>query len=193
MSKAPMARMVGGRMAKSEKSQAVAAENVVVAFPTAMGWIALAGDGETLQQLAFGHKSARAAIESLAPIYRDAARRETWSCDLVARLKAYAAGEPTDFPDVPVDLGPLTEFRRRVILACRRIPLGQTRTYGQLAAMAGAPKAARAVGNCMASNRIPLVVPCHRVVPSTGRLGGYSGGCGVETKRRLLELESRGV
>jgi len=79
------------------------------------------------------------------------------------------------------------DFRRRALEAARRIPPGETATYGDLAAEAGNPKAARAVGSAMATNPIPIVVPCHRVVPSTGGLGNYGGG--VEIKAQLLHLE----
>ncbi len=74
--------------------------------------------------------------------------------------------------------------------ACRRIPWGQTRSYAQLAAVAGRPGAARAVGSVMAKNRVPLVVPCHRVIASSGQLGGYSAPQGLSLKRRLLAMES---
>ena len=79
------------------------------------------------------------------------------------------------------------DFRRRALEAARRIPPGETATYGDLAAEAGSPRAARAVGSAMATNPIPIVVPCHRVVPSTGGLGNYGGG--VEIKALLLDLE----
>ena len=79
------------------------------------------------------------------------------------------------------------DFRRRALQAARRIPPGETATYGDLAAEVGSPRAARAVGSAMATNPIPIVVPCHRVVPSTGGLGNYGGG--VEIKALLLGLE----
>jgi methylated-DNA-[protein]-cysteine S-methyltransferase len=79
------------------------------------------------------------------------------------------------------------DFRRRALEAARRIPPGETATYGDLAVEAGSPRAARAVGSAMATNPIPIVVPCHRVVPSTGGLGNYGGG--VEIKALLLNLE----
>lgn len=84
----------------------------------------------------------------------------------------------------------VTPFYREVLERCAQIPAGQTLTYGQLAARAGRPRAARAVGSAMARNRWPLIVPCHRVVGSDGRLTGYSGAGGIETKRRLLGLEA---
>lgn len=102
-------------------------------------------------------------------------------------LQAVATGEG-DLGDIPVDLdvGP---FEQKVLEALRRIPPGEVRTYGQLAQALGHPGAARAVGNACAKNPVPLVVPCHRVVPSSGGLGNYSGGGGEATKERLLEAE----
>lgn len=110
---------------------------------------------------------------------------------LVGRLRAYAAGQPVDFHDVAIDLGPQSDFQRRVVRCCRRIAYGKTATYGQLARLAGSPGAARAVGQVMAANRVPIIVPCHRVVAADGSLGGFSAPGGVELKRRLLELEQK--
>jgi methylated-DNA-[protein]-cysteine S-methyltransferase len=108
-------------------------------------------------------------------------------------MEAYAEGEVDDFRDVAIDPSPQTEFRRLVIEHCRQIPPGSTLTYGELAARAGRSRAARAVGCCMASNRIPLIVPCHRVVGADGGLRGYSANGGLRLKRSLLDLESLSV
>lgn len=83
----------------------------------------------------------------------------------------------------------VSPFHRQVLEACYRIAKGEVLTYGELAAQVGSPLAARAVGSAMAKNRWPLLIPCHRVVGSTGKLTGYSGLGGIETKRRLLKLE----
>jgi methylated-DNA-[protein]-cysteine S-methyltransferase len=112
--------------------------------------------------------------------------------DVLERLVQFAAGEAVDFSDIPVDGEHLSPFQRRVVRACRAIGRGQTRTYGELAAAAGSPGAARAVGRVMATNRTPLVVPCHRVVGASGSLGGFSAPQGVAMKRRLLMMESNG-
>jgi len=108
---------------------------------------------------------------------------------LADRICAFAQGDPVDFLDVVIDMEGLTHFQRRVIEGCRRIPHGQTLTYGELARVSGRPGAARAAGSVMARNRMPLVVPCHRVVAASGGLGGFSAPQGVVMKRRLLELE----
>lgn len=158
-------------------------------FSTPLGWIAILGRNDTLKALSFGYRSTDAAVRALDPRLVAQARRRRWNESLIRRLRAYASGRADDFRDVAVELGPQTRFQSRVIRACRQIPCGETRTYGQLAALAGYPGAARAVGQCMAANRIPLVIPCHRVVGGDGRLRGYSGPGGLRTKLRLLEIE----
>jgi methylated-DNA-[protein]-cysteine S-methyltransferase len=102
-------------------------------------------------------------------------------------LSEYLEGDATTLA-LPVDLRLMAApFRRAVLEKLREVPRGQTVSYGELAARSGNPKAARAVGSACARNPIPIVVPCHRVLPGTGRLGNYGGG--PERKRVLLELE----
>jgi methylated-DNA-[protein]-cysteine S-methyltransferase len=170
-----------------------AAPNTIVTFPTSLGWFALVGSAHVLQQLTFGHPSEEAAIEAVDPLLLETARFGDWNRRLVRRLQAYTEGVRDSFRDVEIDPGPQTAFQRRVVRCCRRIAYGSTMTYGRLADKAGHPGAARAVGQCMAANRVALVVPCHRVVASDGRLGGYSASGGPFTKLRLLLLESRNV
>ncbi len=107
-------------------------------------------------------------------------------CDQLEKL---LSGEPVGFGDIEVDLGWATPFQRRVLLACRRVAWGCVATYKDLAREVGSPRAARAVGNVMRANRCPLVIPCHRVVPSSGGLGGFSAPGGVRLKQRLLAME----
>jgi methylated-DNA-[protein]-cysteine S-methyltransferase len=107
--------------------------------------------------------------------------------NLVARIRAYFAGAPDSFDDVELDLEYETPFHEGCALALRGVPRGEVVTYGELAALAGAPGAARAAGSFCARNRLGLFVPCHRVVAASG-LGSY-GSFGVEYKRRLLALE----
>jgi methylated-DNA-[protein]-cysteine S-methyltransferase len=107
--------------------------------------------------------------------------------ELVERLQAYFAGRPDSFDDVDLDLEYETPFLERCAQELRAIPRGEVVTYGELAALAGAPGAARAAGSFCARNRLGLFVPCHRVV-SAGGLGSY-GSYGLNYKRRLLELE----
>jgi O-6-methylguanine DNA methyltransferase len=106
---------------------------------------------------------------------------------LTERIRSYFAGERVDFGDVEVDLEWCTPFQRAVAETLRTIPYGETVTYGELAALAGYPNAHRAAGTFCAHNRLPLIVPCHRVL-AAGGIGGY-GSLGVDYKRRLLDLE----
>ena len=108
----------------------------------------------------------------------------------VARmLERYFRSEHVDFGDIPVVLDGLTPFRRNVLNAIRNIPYGKICTYGQVARDCGSPSAARAAGGALASNPIPIIIPCHRVVASDGRLTGYSAPGGEKTKLELLQME----
>jgi methylated-DNA-[protein]-cysteine S-methyltransferase len=101
-------------------------------------------------------------------------------------LDEYFAGTRRDF-DLETDLSPVPAFQREVLRALARVPFGQVTTYGALAAQVGRPRAARAVGGAMNRNPIPIVLPCHRVVGSNGKLVGYAGG--LDRKEALLRLE----
>jgi methylated-DNA-[protein]-cysteine S-methyltransferase len=107
--------------------------------------------------------------------------------DLVERIHEFLAGGADDFSDVEIDLEWATPLQRALADELRAVPRGEVVSYGELAALAGRPGAARAAGAFCAANRFAFLVPCHRVVGSTG-IGGY-GEAGVEVKRRLLALE----
>lgn len=165
----------------------------VMVFPTALGWMALEVEGRFVKRLSFGHTTPQ---EAMADVGRttllngdEAEDAGEWQ-PLVERLQRYAEGAFDDFLDV--ELAPMeqTPFQSRVVKLCRRIPFGSSLTYGELAEKAGHPRAARAVGNCMRTNPVPLIVPCHRVVGAGGSMRGYSAGEGVRMKLRLLELEA---
>ena len=111
--------------------------------------------------------------------------------ELAERFRRYFAGGQDDFLDVSLDLDGATDFELALTEALRRVPSGEVVTYGELAALAGRPRAQRAAGTFCARNRFSLVVPCHRVVGADG-LGSY-GSLGLDYKRRLLELEGVAV
>ena len=106
---------------------------------------------------------------------------------LAGRMAAFFRGSPVSFDDVELDLDWCTAFQQDIAEALRGVSRGETVTYGELAALAGYPNAQRAAGTFCASNRFPLVLPCHRVV-SAGGIGSY-GSLGVGYKRRMLALE----
>jgi methylated-DNA-[protein]-cysteine S-methyltransferase len=127
----------------------------------------------------------------------DLVRQQTGAVPRLSRARAgaaarqvadYVAGKRARF-DVPVDLSGVSAFQRQVLLAASQIPRGQVRTYHQVARDIGRPGAARAVGQALSRNPVPIVVPCHRVLAADGTLRGYLGSSGVATKERLLRLE----
>lgn len=104
------------------------------------------------------------------------------------QLDEYLRGRRRTFT-FPIDWGLLRPFQREVLQIVYAIPYGETRTYGEIAHQLGRPRAARAVGRANATNPMPLVIPCHRVIGSDGKLHGYGGGEGLPTKEWLLRLE----
>jgi methylated-DNA-[protein]-cysteine S-methyltransferase len=126
--------------------------------------------------------------EQLARTFGTRVLRVPKAVDPVVReLDEYFEGRRQSF-DLPVDLRGRTDFSRAVLEKLARVPFGEVTTYGTLAAQAGRPRAARAVGTIMNRNPIPIVLPCHRVIGASGDLVGYGGG--LDRKRQLLDLES---
>lgn len=170
-------------------------------FPTDLGWFGLLGTDEAVLRLTIGHASAdevrAAAGERSVPAGSSGCAADAdlpddsdWFPELRRRLQQYSSGESVDFNDVQVCLPPPSRFQRRVLEATRRIGYGCTMTYAELGRRAGSPRASRAVGNVMASNRVPIIIPCHRVVASGGKWGGFSAPQGVDLKRRMLAMEA---
>jgi methylated-DNA-[protein]-cysteine S-methyltransferase len=105
--------------------------------------------------------------------------------EIIKRVKLHFKGEAQDFQDIELELDGTSQFARQVYEATRAIPSGQTMTYGQLAEAAGRPGAARAVGQLMSKNPIPLIIPCHRVLASGSKPGGLSAHGGLATKAKM--------
>ncbi len=114
-----------------------------------------------------------------------------WVAALIADIQKYCAGEKIDFSAVAVDLGGIDDFRQKLYAALRGIGFGRTVTYGDLAKQLGLSgwEGARDVGEAMGSNRVPIVIPCHRVLAAGNKPGGFSAYGGITTKQKLLALE----
>lgn len=161
----------------------------VTTFESSLGWMAAAWLDGRLARLTFGHSSPQTAASHLA-VHELPTDATVSTRRFIRRLQAFADGKRSDdFLDVPLLVSEMTPFQQAVIDHCRRIPVGETLSYAGLANAAGHPGAARAVGRVMATNRFPLVVPCHRVLAASGALGGFSAPQGIAMKRRLLALE----
>jgi len=162
------------------------------AFPTELGWMAIVGQNESVNAVFIGH-STRKSVEHRARQFSSQLERaievEDWFPDLREQLVAYAEGELIDFTDIQLESIARTRFQEIVVERTRRIPYGETTTYGDLARNVGHPGAARAVGTVMSTNRFPIIIPCHRVLASGGKLGGYTAPSGLDLKRKMLELE----
>lgn len=120
------------------------------------------------------------------------AEAPAWVQDAVQRLQTLLANGQGDLSPIPIDLSRMTPFFRQVYEAARNIPPGQTSTYGALAKVVGSPGAARAVGQAMGRNPLPLIIPCHRVMAAGGKPGGFTAFGGLTTKQHLLAIEAAG-
>lgn len=112
---------------------------------------------------------------------------------IIEKIRKHLQGEMQDFRSVALDLENVEPFFRQIYEATRQIPSGQTRTYGEIAKAVGQPAAAQEVGQAMAKNPVPIIVPCHRVAAAGGKLGGFSAPGGPATKAKLLAIEGAQV
>jgi len=157
-----------------------------IIFNTDAGWIGVLGSAKGLLRTTLPQPSAQEVHQLLG----DSLNCATWSPhlfeDLMERLRTYFNGHKSVFPD-RLDLPGATPFQHEVWETTRLIPYGETKSYSWVAEQTKKPGVVRAVGQALARNPLPIIVPCHRVVASDGKLGGYSGG--MEIKRQLLFLE----
>lgn len=158
-----------------------------------IGTIRTAVDGAKVVYLSFTSSTQDAFSDEVS---RRFSRPVVFSNDslraLLNELREYFEGKRKRFSHA-ADVPGCTGFQRKVLAAAARIPYGQIRTYAWLAEQAGSPKAARAAGQVMAGNPVPIIIPCHRVIASSGKLGGFAGGLrALDLKQWLLDLESNG-
>jgi methylated-DNA-[protein]-cysteine S-methyltransferase len=155
-----------------------------VTFPTALGPCALGWSDSVLT--AFGLPGDQHRLPTEAPTLAP----PPWIAAIIARVQRHLDGDPQDFSDLPYDFDRIPEFHREVLRATLAVKSGHTTTYGAIAATLGQPPgASRAVGTALGANPWPLLIPCHRVVAASGKMTGFSGPGGVDTKARLLALE----
>ena len=173
---------------------------------TPYGWLALLGSEHSLQRVSLQPElpAALAGLglpnadpdASTVPVLGDSADAVAVAAApgplsvIIAAFDAYFAGNFRALDAIPLDFAGAPPFHAAAWTACRQIPPGETRSYRWLAAAAGSPQASRAAGQAMARNPWPLVVPCHRVIGSAGKLHGYGAG-GLTVKAQLLEMERR--
>lgn len=156
---------------------------------TPWGWMGIAETARGIAMILLPGRSKAAVAKGLraAPGGPGAAASSARLRAARKQLTEYLAGSRTRF-DLPLDLSGGTDFQRRVWKALRAVPYGELRSYRELAALVGGKQYARAVGNAVGANPLPIVIPCHRIVSGDATIGGFSGG--LPTKRKLLALEN---
>lgn len=161
----------------------------LTAFDSPIGWIGILDCDGLLERIKIGFADQTELLRSFAEYEIGPSQPRGDRLKMKRRFERLLDGKPDDLLDIPINTGHLTEFQQSVVDQCRRIPFGETVSYGELAALSGRPKTARAVGSVMSKNRFPLVVPCHRVVSASG-IGGFTAAQGLTTKRILQAIES---
>jgi len=162
---------------------------------TRLGWCALAGEGKSIKRVILPEPSKEIARKIILSEYPLSQESDSGLEQAKKALIGYFEGKTKRF-DFTFDLSGYTEFEKDVYAALRKIPYGKVTSYGKLARAAGIPRGARAVGNVMAKNKLPLLIPCHRVIKSDGSLGFFSirrKNEGTLLKKQLLELEATNV
>jgi methylated-DNA-[protein]-cysteine S-methyltransferase len=169
-------------------------------FETPLGHCALAWSDDGVTWLQLPEETPAATRARLLAKRPDAGAEDPklrlapkWVKQAVTLVRDHLAGKPQALAEVPIDLSRASEFDAKIYRALQSVPPGKTTTYGALAKIAGSPGGSRAVGRAMATNPYPLLVPCHRVVASGGKAGGFSAYGGLVTKEKLLTLEGGAI
>lgn len=161
-------------------------------FDTPIGACGIAWSARGIVRFLLPGESAAATEATMREALPEAAmvKPRGWVADLIERVRKHLAGTPDDFADVPLDTADLPPFFAAVYEALRKVRAGSTTTYGALGRkIGGSTGASRAVGTAMRKNPFALLVPCHRVVGSDGKLHGFSAPGGLVTKAKLLAIE----
>ena len=160
-------------------------------FETALGWIAIAATERGIIRTSLPEPTPDDALEAISHIKNGSPSVLNHTLNQTKQLLTrYCNGESVSLDDIPIDDSAWTPYTQRARAACRTIPRGEFRTYAWLAEQAsGNPKSARAAGRAMATNPVPIIIPCHRVIGSNGNLHGFGGTIGIPLKARLLKME----
>ena len=161
-------------------------EEHFVVYESSIGYIIIVTKNGKVVSLDVTDKGTYEARKMVLSFHPDATESMTPFKTIRTLLDRYLQGREVDF-DVEVDISGLGTFTRKVLNELRKIPYGETRSYGWLAKKVGKPGAARAVGQALKRNPIPIIIPCHRIIRDDGTIGGFS--MGVNIKERLLALE----
>ena len=163
---------------------------------TTIGWIGITGNERGLRKLVLPVPAREDVLAELNRYYRPCEKltqADSQFISITTKIKDYFAGKKIHFENEMINLEGYTPFQKDVLLKTREIPYGKIQTYGWLAKQSGYPKAYRAVGGVMRINPLPLIIPCHRVVGSQGKLTGFSAAGGLALKRQMLDMEGASI
>ena len=159
-------------------------------FKTNFGWIGLERSTNYITLITFPLSSDSACENSILSMSKNSKRSDLHFSNIKEKISLYLSGKEVDFSSIHLDYSAHTPFSKKTLEACRKIPSGETRSYKWLAKNAGFPLAYRAVGQIMAKNKFPIVIPCHRIVGSNGNLTGFRGKThDIAMKMKFLALE----
>ena len=165
-----------------------------VIFKTKWGYFGLAGTESALCRTHLPGPESKKIESRLLKNCREAQFDRTYFKTLQKQIASYFEGSCVNFsPNIPIVLDGSSGFSREVLTACRSIKFGWTITYSGLAKKAGRPTSSRVVGNALAKNPLPLIIPCHRVLRTDGKMGGFSAPGGISFKKRMLALEHKAI
>ncbi len=159
-------------------------------FETTAGWMGVLASQNGLRRTTLPQASPDECVTEMGNDVNLAEHEPDMFGELREKLNRFFEGEDITFDDEAIDVDDASPFMQAAWRACRSIPQGETRSYKWLAAQAGRPQAPRAAGQSMARNRLPIIIPCHRVIASDGSLRGFGKGASrLDLKQRLLDLE----
>lgn len=158
-------------------------------FETSQGFVAVVAGEQGILRTTLPEPTFEMALAGGHPDIQDAEHDPDALREARGKITRYLAGDDVDLNSLAIDFGTSAPFFKRAWTACRGVGRGEMRSYAWLAGAAGSPLAVRAAGQAMARNRLPLLIPCHRIIGSAGSLHGFGGTYGVPLKRKLLEME----
>ena len=158
-------------------------------FPTAIGWCGALTAQSGLLRLYVGYTKRNQLLNQMVGVVGCSMEKVPATGVVIDTIKRYCSGEKVSFEGCKMDWSSLSPFQQKVLKAAMKIPYGSVETYGSLARKVGCPRGSRAVGNALAHNPFPLVIPCHRIIRGDGKPGGFSAAGGVVLKNKLLEME----
>ena len=158
-------------------------------FKTPIGWCGLVRTKKGLMSILIGYSKRHQLIKHIKKTFENTITKVSPTDKLIDTIIRFSSGENIPFGRYKMDWSSLTPFECAVLNETMKIPYGTVTTYGSLAQKIGSPRGSRAVGNTLSHNPFPLLIPCHRIVRSDGKIGGFSAGGGKELKEKLLRME----